>query len=107
MGTVTRRQMSKAYLGLQSVLSTVNGSRARKVGAAMRVLDNLHAEMRRAAIFAAGAKARKPVPRFERRLLGSTESCTFYDGYASVHKGFVNPYRSPPGFDDRDEATYR
>lgn len=47
-------------------------------------------------IFAAGARAKKPVPRLEGKRLGSFESMTFYDGYASTHPGFKNPYRQGP-----------
>ena len=44
-------------------------------------------------IFAAGAAATEPKPRFGGELLGSMESCIFYDGYASTHPDFKNPYR--------------
>lgn len=51
---------------------------------------------RRGAIFraGAGAEAAEPKPVFQGESLGSAESCTFYDGYASTHVGFVNPYRT-------------
>lgn len=45
------------------------------------------------AIFAAGAEAAEPKPFFQGTYLGSMEACTFYDGYASTHPGFANPYR--------------
>ena len=49
--------------------------------------------LRQAAIFRAGAEAKEPKPFFQGATLGSMESYTFYDGYASTHPGFVNPYR--------------
>lgn len=62
----------------------------------MSALDDLMRHMRREEIFAAGAKAksRNPIPRFEGRELGSFEACNFYDGYASTHPDFKNPYRA-------------
>lgn len=48
---------------------------------------------REAEIFEAGAKATSPDPVVNGDKLGSLASCIFYDGYASTHPGFVNPYR--------------
>lgn len=52
-------------------------------------------EYRRAAIFKAGADASDwtyPV-MLNGYELGSMELCTFYDGHASTHPEFKNPYR--------------
>lgn len=45
------------------------------------------------AIFSTGAKATEPKPTFQGAILGSMESSIFYDGYASTHPEFTNPYR--------------
>ena len=81
------------YLVLQSAAFEVKGKYRKAVYDAMNILDTVARDMRHKAIFAAGAKARKPNPRFEKRELGSMEQMTWYDGYASTHKGFENPYR--------------
>jgi hypothetical protein len=94
MRPITRKRLSKVWLGLQSMRSHIPRSQWNRLHAAMDVLDDINHEMRRKAIFDAGAKARKPTPRFERGPLGSMESMTFYDGYASTHPKFQNPYRS-------------
>lgn len=45
-------------------------------------------------IFDAGAEALTPsIPTFDGRPLGSMERCNWYDGYASTHPEFKNPYR--------------
>ena len=49
---------------------------------------------RQKAVFEAGAAAKTPTPVFGGYPLGSMDSCTFYDGYASTHPEFKNPYRS-------------
>jgi uncharacterized protein YodC (DUF2158 family) len=50
--------------------------------------------LRHEAIFKAGAEASSPSwPKFEGEPLGSMEGCTWYDGYASTHPEFKNPYR--------------
>jgi hypothetical protein len=57
--------------------------------------DDEKMEARREAVFKAGAEAASPsYPEFEGRTdLGSMERCTWYDGYASAHPEFKNPYR--------------
>lgn len=62
----------------------------------MRILDRIAMDMRRKEVFDAGAKTRRlgrKRPSYQGHELGSNESCTFYDGYASTHPGFKNPYR--------------
>ena len=95
MRPVTYKQLMKAELGLQTVLFIVPRKYERKVSAAMRLLNDIGMEMRRKAVFSAGARARKPIARFEGQKLGSSESCNFFDGYASTHPTFQHPYRSP------------
>lgn len=55
--------------------------------------DDEAMERRRAAIFKAGAEATTTYPWYEGYRLGSMERCTFFDGYASTHPEFRNPYR--------------
>lgn len=93
MKRVTRSQISAAWLGLQTVRLYTTSRHKGRINRAMDVLNRLGSEMRRAAIFTAGVKARKPEPRFEGDELGSAEAITFYDGYASVNPEFRNPYR--------------
>lgn len=53
---------------------------------------------RRDAIYRAGAEATSlDCPTYEGHVLGSMERCTFYDGYASTHPDFKNPYRRSHG----------
>lgn len=63
----------------------------------MNKIDGELMARRREKIFKLGAShARKKLPAqpwFERRELGSMESYNYYEGYASVDKAFVNPYR--------------
>lgn len=59
----------------------------------MNESDDEKMTLRQAAIFRAGADAKEPKPIFQGTMLGSMESSTFYDGYASTHPDFVNPYR--------------
>jgi hypothetical protein len=61
---------------------------------AMDLIDQIRGEMRRTEIFVAGARARKPEPKLDGERLGSSESVTFYDGYASTHLKFKNPYQA-------------
>lgn len=52
--------------------------------------DDKAMEERRVRIYAEGASAAEcSVPK----ELGSMERCTWYDGYASTHPEFKNPYR--------------
>jgi len=63
----------------------------------MRYLDGVASDIRREAIFKAGADTgvlQAGDILFEGHPLGSMERCTFYDGHASTHPGFKNPYRS-------------
>lgn len=47
-----------------------------------------------AAIFKAGAEAEAPSrPVINGHELGSMAACIFFDGYASTHPSFQNPYR--------------
>lgn len=50
---------------------------------------------RRAAVFKAGAEATELPKKYEfnGHELGSMERFTWFDGYASTHPGFKNPYR--------------
>ena len=93
----TRKEIAAAWLGLQSVYfgKPILPRRSRaKIRRAMEALDGVARDMRRKAIFQAGAKARKPHGKFEGDDLGSMERMNFFDGYASTHCGFKNPYRS-------------
>lgn len=90
---ITRRRVRLAWFGLQDIVDRVPATQRGRVGRAMRVLDDIHTDMRRIAVYQAGQKAKKPTPRFEGQDLGSMEAMTFYDGYASKHPGFKNPYR--------------
>jgi hypothetical protein len=92
---VTRAKINAAELGLQRVVSGLPLKDRTRVHRAMAILNEIASDMRRKEIFAAGAKAKKPIAMFEHRQLGSIESCTFYDGYASTHPDFLNPYRNP------------
>lgn len=95
---ITRKRVTQVWMSLQSItfspgMSAQNRGRIRT---AMDLLDEVRTQLRRMEIFAAGARAKKPVPRLEGKRLGSFESMTFYDGYASTHPGFKNPYRQGP-----------
>lgn len=89
---VTRKRISKAWMGLQTVAIMGPRRYEAKVRNAMDLLDQIRSEMRRKEIFAAGAKARKPDPRLDGEPLGSSESMQFFDGYRSTHPDFTNPY---------------
>lgn len=90
----SRKELQRIYLELQNVVYDDCKPKQRKIiFDAMAALDAVMMDMRRKEIFAAGAAAKNPVPRFEGRDLGSFEACNFYDGYASTHPDFQNPYR--------------
>jgi hypothetical protein len=60
----------------------------------MSKADDEKMNARRAAIFEAGAKAQTPDwPVVDGYRLGSMEACNFFDGHASTHPDFRNPYR--------------
>jgi hypothetical protein len=61
----------------------------------MSKADDERMAARHAAIFKAGADAAELPEKYEFKghELGSMERCTWYDGYASTHPGFKNPYR--------------
>lgn len=93
MRKITLARIRRAELDLQSVVD-VSGRGRKRILRAMILLNDIGMKMRREAIFAAGALARSPIPKFEGEQLGSSESSTFYEGYASRHPDFRNPYRS-------------
>lgn len=93
----TRKEIGAAWLGLQTVAAYTPRRLRGKVHRAMGALDGMARDMRRKAIFAAGARARKPHCKFEGDNLGSIERMNFFDGYASTHPGFENPYRRTYG----------
>ncbi len=56
--------------------------------------DDAFMEERRKTIFKAGAEAADSTwPIFKGYELGSMEACNYFDGYASTHPEFKNPYR--------------
>ena len=58
------------------------------------MIDDEKMKIRWAAVFAAGANAETPDwPVLDGYKLGSMEACNFFDGYASTHPDFRNPYR--------------
>lgn len=93
---VTLKRLSAAWMGLQTARLYSKPRYRGKIARAMDVIDQVREELRRKLIFEAGAKARRPVPLFMGQPLGSAEAYTFYDGYASKHAAFINPYRSRP-----------
>ena len=94
MRKITLARVQRAELDLQSVVDVPRQHRQR-ILRAMAVLNEIGMKMRHEAIFAAGARAKTPTPKFEGEQLGSSESMTFYDGFASTHPDFLNPYRHP------------
>lgn len=96
MKHLTRSNIGKVWMALQKIAfdDGVSAAQRSTVRDAMDILDQVKMDMRRAEVYAAGATAKKPTPVFEKTRLGSAEAVTFYDGYASTHPGFVNPYRS-------------
>lgn len=92
MKPIRSHDVSRASLALQPLLYG-SKPRAGAVQRAMRVMDRIAQDMRRKEVFEAGAKARKPKAIFRGQELGSNETCTFYDGFASTHPEFENPYR--------------
>jgi hypothetical protein len=95
--TLNSRKFFKAWMLLQTVHAYAPKAMGGRINKVMDLLDEQARRLRRAEIFAAGAKARKlpnGSPVFNGHTLGSSESYTFYDGHASTHKGFKNPYRS-------------
>lgn len=94
---VTRARVSRAYIDLQSIIDKLpRETERRRVSRTMTLLAEIGYEMRRAAIFAAGAKAKMPLPVFEGDALGSLETVTFFTGYSSTHPGFKYPYSTAP-----------
>ena len=92
---LSRRRIEITENRLQHILNVLPLKRDRKrVEDAMSVLNAIAMKMRRQAIFDAGRRSKTSIPKFEGRTLGSMESMNFYDGYASTHPGFKNPYRS-------------
>lgn len=93
---VTRKRLTSAWRKLQSVVynPAISARHRSGVREAMDLIDQIRSEMRRREIFAAGARARKPEPKFDGQRLGSLESILFYDGYASTHPKFKNRYRT-------------
>lgn len=89
----TRKALGRAELYLQRLLILLPKPERRRLRWTMALINELRADMRRKAIFEAGARARQPEPVFEGERLGSAEQYTFYDGYASKHAAFINPYR--------------
>jgi hypothetical protein len=92
--SITSLDVSRAGLGLQPLLYGAKPKRG-AIERAMRLLDDMAVQMRRKEIFAAGAAAKKlpTVPKFRGHKLGSSEVSNFYDGFASTHSWFKNPYR--------------
>ena len=64
-------------------------------GSGRAMIETEAMKARREAIFKAGADATELPKRYEfnGHELGSMERCTWYDGYASTHPEFKNPYR--------------
>jgi hypothetical protein len=88
----TLKELHRAWMGLQAVIDHVPRRLRGKVHFAMDAIDGTARDLRRKAIFAAGARARNPHCKFEGDDLGSIERMRFFDGYASTHPGFKNPY---------------
>lgn len=93
---LTRNEMMELYMAAQSYRYS-DGAKSGTLGRAMRKLNFQMMDARRKAILAKGrtdARCKRPATsEFEGRHLGSMESMTYYDGYATIDKDFENPYR--------------
>lgn len=92
---LTEKNLGRAWAGLQNLCPALPEPLQPGVRLAMVMLDEARAKMRREKIFKLGAKAKR-LPKiicYDGKALGSIEACTFYDGYASTHPDFTNPYR--------------
>jgi len=99
---VTRANLLIAQQKLQRMLHDpkVPSKYSTDLSTVMRIVDDEAMKLRREEVFAAGA-AVDEIPTgkilFEGSEIGSMERCTFYDGYASTHPDFQNPYRLTRG----------
>lgn len=94
---MTRNEMMVLYIAAQKGVCK-KGYRVGILKRAMRKLSFQMTDARRKAILAKGrtdARCKRPAKsEFEGRHLGSMESMTYYDGYATIDVTFKNPYRT-------------
>jgi hypothetical protein len=96
--TMDRKALGTLRQRMQSLLHdpAVPSKYSTDISTVMGYLDGVASEMRREAIFKAGAETeilQSGEILFEGHPLGSMERCTFYDGHESTHPKFKNPYR--------------
>lgn len=88
---VTRPRVYAASRSLNRVAGHAPKRMRGRIYTVMRLLDDIGFDLRREAIFAAGARARTFHCRFEGHDLGSAERLTFAMGYRSTHPDFTFP----------------